>query len=244
MRRARIGRTLSAMGDHETNPAHHRDGEDAGLGASLCSPFLNGLLVTGASMTVLATSNHQLTIHSTDRVAARLEELQFELGEGPHWQALRSGRPALIPEVHAADWSEWPMFGAALGGLGAGAIFAFPMAIGAATVGVINLYRTDSGGLTSRALATARALAWSAAEPALRAAALSADSEAQYGVIEAPEMRREVHQATGVVLVQLGISPTDAFLRLRGHAFSTGCSVEDVARDVVEHRVDFRLLAG
>ena len=51
--------------------------------------------------------------------------------------------------------------------------------------------------------------------------------------------RAEIHQATGMVLVQLGISATDALARLRAHAFLHRRLLLDVARDVVERRLVF-----
>jgi AmiR/NasT family two-component response regulator len=51
--------------------------------------------------------------------------------------------------------------------------------------------------------------------------------------------RAEIHQATGMVVAQLGVSPTDAFARLRAHAFSEGVQLGDVARDVVARRLRF-----
>jgi len=44
--------------------------------------------------------------------------------------------------------------------------------------------------------------------------------------------RAEIHQATGMVLVQLGISATDALARLRAYAFAHERLLIDVARDV------------
>ena len=58
----------------------------------------------------------------------------------------------------------------------------------------------------------------------------------------APALRREVHQATGMILAQLDISATEAFIRLRAHAFATGRSVQEVAHDVVTRMLDFREL--
>ena len=55
-------------------------------------------------------------------------------------------------------------------------------------------------------------------------------------------MRREVHQATGMVLVQLNTTATDAFLRLRSHAFASGRTVQDVAHDVVTRQLDFSVV--
>ncbi|MFF9896031.1 ANTAR domain-containing protein [Streptomyces longispororuber] len=52
--------------------------------------------------------------------------------------------------------------------------------------------------------------------------------------------RREVHQATGMVMVQLGIGQEQAFDRLRARAFTEGRTVSEVARDVVARRLCFR----
>ena len=49
----------------------------------------------------------------------------------------------------------------------------------------------------------------------------------------------EIHQATGMVLVQLDISATDALARLRAHAFVHQRLLIDVARDVVDRRLVF-----
>ena len=51
--------------------------------------------------------------------------------------------------------------------------------------------------------------------------------------------RAEIHQATGMVLVQLGVSAADAFARLRAHAFAEQRLLGDVARDVVARRLVF-----
>jgi AmiR/NasT family two-component response regulator len=59
------------------------------------------------------------------------------------------------------------------------------------------------------------------------------------GEQRAPAMRREVHQATGVVLVQLNITPTEAFFVLRAYAFANGLAVLGVAQDVLAGRLNF-----
>ncbi len=51
--------------------------------------------------------------------------------------------------------------------------------------------------------------------------------------------RAEIHQATGMVVAQLGVSPTDAFARLRAHAFTQGTTLAEVARAVVARRLRF-----
>jgi AmiR/NasT family two-component response regulator len=51
--------------------------------------------------------------------------------------------------------------------------------------------------------------------------------------------RPEVHQAAGMVSVQLGVDIRAAFAAMQSHAASSGRSVIDVARDVVGRRLTF-----
>ena len=46
-----------------------------------------------------------------------------------------------------------------------------------------------------------------------------------------------VHQAAGMVSIQLGIGVTEALVRLRAHAFLGERSIDDVSQDVVDRRL-------
>jgi AmiR/NasT family two-component response regulator len=48
-----------------------------------------------------------------------------------------------------------------------------------------------------------------------------------------------VHQATGMIQVQLGVTTDAAFLALRARAFSAGRSMAEVADEVVDRRLRF-----
>lgn len=208
---------------------------------TLCAPFVDELPVTGAAITMFDNAGRQITVCASSALAARLDELQFELGEGPTWMTFRSGEPALLPDVAAGDPVGYPLFTAALAEMPVGAMFAIPMRLGAATVGVVSLYRDRSGPLTPLQLRHAGGLAHGstarAVALALRSAELSTEARSDPS---APLMRREVHQATGILIVHLDLSATEAFLRLRAHSFATGRSIQEVARDVVARVIDFR----
>lgn len=213
-------------------------GDASSPGAALCSRFVELLPITGVSISAIGAPGHS-TIGASDTVAARVEELQFELGEGPHWEALSSGQAVLVPDVGERDHS-WPVFGAAVLELGVGALFAFPLVMGAVTVGVVDMYRSARGELDARAIATAHSLAASTAGTVLRLAARSASEDAPTRGAMVPELRRVVHQATGMILIQLQVTATEAFSRLQAHAFSTGETVEFVAHKVVTRELSFR----
>jgi hypothetical protein len=54
----------------------------------------------------------------------------------------------------------------------------------------------------------------------------------------------QVHQASGMVKIQAGVTIDEAFLMLRAHAFAAGRPVADVAKDVVERRLRFPVEDG
>lgn len=206
---------------------------------TLCTPFVESLPISGASVTLLAASGARLTLCSTDSVASRLDELQFELGEGPQWATARSGRMSLIPDVAASEHSEWPLLAAALRDLAVGALFCVPLRMGAVTVGVATLYCRDARRLAPDEQTTALAIASAIAEPAVQHGLDAARDESVGGAPASPAFRREVHQATGIMLVQLNLSATDAFARLQAYAFAHGRTIQAVARDVVAGVVSF-----
>lgn len=49
----------------------------------------------------------------------------------------------------------------------------------------------------------------------------------------------EVHQANGMLTIQLDIDLAEALLRLRAHAYAAGRTVSAVAADVVNRRLYF-----
>jgi hypothetical protein len=208
-----------------------------------CSPFVDQLPISGVSISVFDDDGRQSTICASDATAARLDELQFELREGPHWEALESATPVLLPDTRGTTPVASIAFGEAILNLPVGALFTFPMTMGAVTVGVVELYRSTAGELDEEALKLAASLTKLATIPAVSDALRTAASDVESVSHETPAMRREVHQATGMILVQLGVSATEAFARLRAHAFAVQRPIRAVARDVVDRTLDFRDLA-
>lgn len=205
----------------------------------LCRPFLSALPVSGASIAVIAASGTASTICSSDATAARIDELQFELGEGPQLAAARVGEIVAIADVGAGPHDDWPVLGSALAALPVGAIFAIPMRMGAVTVGVATLYSVSAGDLDDDQRATALAIASAIASTAVHRAMSSAGDHATNESATMPALRREVHQATGIILVQLNTTATIAYSRLQAYAFAHGETVQAVAHAVVSGKLAF-----
>jgi hypothetical protein len=215
---------------------------EASVGAgSLCSSFVHALYVSGASISVFDLAGRQSTICASGPLAARAETVQFELGEGPHWEALRTDAPVLCPDLSGPAQS-WPMFATAVQELGIRAVFAFPMKLGAATVGAVDLYCLTPRRLDVHQVSLASSMANRIAIRAVRIAMSGAEDHTFTENEHTPSLRREVHQATGMIQAQLDVTATEAFARLRGHAFVAGVPVESVAADVVGGQINFAML--
>ncbi|WP_291378705.1 GAF and ANTAR domain-containing protein [Demequina sp.] len=215
------------------------DGRPMPSSGSLCAAFVDDLGVDGASISVVSYGGRQSTVCSSDTTMARAEALQFELGEGPHWDALSSRAPVIATDLNAATEHRWPMLVDGIRGLGIQSIFAFPMLMGAALVGVVDLYSLTPRSVDNEFIAKASLHAGRVAMGAVQRALHSAtDSESEESPM-APALRREVHQATGMIIAQLNISATAAFARLQGHAFVTSQPIDDIAHEVVTGRLDF-----
>ncbi len=205
----------------------------------LCRPFLSSLPVSGASVTVVTASGARMTLCSSDAIAARIDELQFELGEGPQSSVALSGQIVIVPDVASRGHDDWPVLGAALGELPVGAIFCVPIQMGAVTVGVATLYCDKPLALNNHQQTTALAIASAIAGGAVQHAMVSAIDDAAVESPTAPALRREVHQATGILLVQLNTTATIAYARLQAYAFANGRTLQSVAHDVVAGSLTF-----
>lgn len=211
--------------------------------SNLCRPFLAIAPVTGASVSVLAGSKGQSTMCSSDATSALLDEMQFDLGEGPCWQALATRLPVLAPRIRVEESTAWPVFSQTLRtdprNSSVQAMYAFPLAVGSLDIGAVDLYSTKQGDLTSAQVSNVLELAGLTAWQVLRRILTDGTHGIEGADSTGGGSRREVHQATGMVLAQMNISAADAALLLRAHAFSTGTSVREVASDIVARRIDF-----
>ena len=66
-------------------------------GGSLTAPCLPVLPVTGVAVAALQNPIQSQTFSATDRVAARIDELQFDLGEGPAYDVRHHEPAASLP---------------------------------------------------------------------------------------------------------------------------------------------------
>jgi hypothetical protein len=111
--------------------------------------------------------------------------------------------------------------------------FAFPLQVGSARLGVLDVYREQPGALNAEEFANALALAGIVTGALIDGQDEAGDGAAPTGVERALESRFAVYQAQGMVMIQLGVPLGEAMARLRAHAYAHDRSLGSVARDVV-----------
>jgi hypothetical protein len=196
----------------------------------------------GVSLMLHDQPDRRVLLGASDERGARIEELQFGLGEGPCVSAFVGGRPVLVPDLEASEaFAQWPMFTPEAMRAGIGAVFAFPLQIGMIAIGVLDCYRARAGPLTE--MAEALAVTDAVTIALLNAQALGGDSA--NGTVDLFDVswrnHAVVHQATGALSVELGISLAEALVRLRAHAFRHSRPLDAVADDVLAGRLHLTL---
>jgi hypothetical protein len=202
----------------------------------ICDACVAALPVTGASI-VLTAGGIATALASSDVVASRIEDLQATLGEGPCADACDSGRPVGEPDLAAPRRARWVAFTPAALSAGAAAVFALPLRIGGVRLGALTFYRSRAGDLSDDQHLDAAVMADVVSQAVLAIQAQAPPGTLGPALEPLAGQRAVVHQASGMVSVQLGVGVGEALVRLRAHAFAAGRELGDVAADVVARRL-------
>jgi hypothetical protein len=189
----------------------------------------------GAAVTLAYTQTERVTLCVTDETAARLEDLQDILGQGPGPDAYRTGE-TVATSLGSPAAARWPVFNqAAQAAVGQADLYSFPIRPDGEVLGVLTLHQTVPRPLRYE-LDEVEFLA-----NALGVAVLHDPGSRTEASIGPWASRAQVHQATGMVIAQLGIGPEDALAMLRAHAFAHTTSLDVIAAQVTSRRLDFTL---
>lgn len=168
---------------------------------------------------------------ATDPVAEDLADLQVLLGEGPTADAGKDGRAVAATDLATvASRQSWPMFAQAAVTAGV-RCWSFPSAWARRESDCSVSIRGCCG--CSRSRGEPRSTR--SPGPAL---GLPLDQRGWLADTGSPH-RAEIHQATGIVSVQLGLDVAESLVCLRAHAFAQARPLSEVAREVVTRRLRF-----
>jgi hypothetical protein len=208
----------------------------------LCEACVMLFDVDAAAISLVFDGANSGTLGSSGEPARMYDELQFLLGEGPCLDSVSRRAPVLVVDLADADDVRWPMYGPAMLDLQVRGVFAMPVVVAGEYVGALDLFRVQPGRLVDDELTGAIAAAELAGIPLLDL--LDADMQAAVGDPDSNAWvelhvlsRAEVSQATGMLVAQLEVEPAEALVRLRAHAYATGRSATEVARDILDRKI-------
>lgn len=226
----RLAATLARLSD----PSAHGTGM-----LRLCQISVEVSGTSGAGIMLLSENLPRGSLCTTDGISQLIDGLQYTLGEGPSVDAHSSGKVVVEPQLTSPAAYRWPAFTPPVTEAGVRALFGFPVRIGAVRLGALHLYRDTSGALGDDQYGDLVFMADIVARTILSMQANSGGGHVARELRDGANFHFIVHQAAGMIAVQLAISVTEAMIRLRARAFRSERSIDDVAGDVVHRRLRF-----
>jgi hypothetical protein len=153
----RLDRILARLAAGSVRPTSRR----------LCAVAADVTGMSGAGILLVAGDADRASLCRSDHVSGLMEDLEYTLGEGPCIDADRTGMAVLEPDLASPAVPRWQGFAPSAVEAGARAIFGFPVRIGAARLGALNLYRDRPGPLSEDQYATGLVMADVTAAPFL-----------------------------------------------------------------------------
>lgn len=219
--------------------AQLRHGEGEAGSRRLCEVSAEVIGMSGAGIMLMTDDVPRGTACTTDGVSTLIEDLQYTLGEGPCVDAHQQQAPVLEPDLASPSTPRWLGFTGPAVAAGARAVFGFPLQTGSVRLGALNLYRTESGPLSDDQHADALVMADIAAQALLAMQADAPPGQLAASLEDGSDFQHVVHQAAGMVSVQLDGTIAHSLIRLRAYAFGNDRPLTEVAHDVVARRLRF-----
>jgi GAF domain-containing protein len=168
---------------------------------------------------------------ATTESAGHLEALQLQADEGPAIKAFHGGEVVVIVDIE--DVTEWPHFRKVALREGYRAVHAIPLRVADEPLGAMCLFSHEPGDLNEVDALAGQTLADFASIGILNYRLFSKHETIVHQLQTALNSRVVIEQAKGVIANTYGISPDEAFVRLRRYSRERGERIRDIAERVV-----------
>jgi GAF domain-containing protein len=186
--------------------------------------------VADASVTLLSGSGAK-TVASSGPVAARLDEVQYERGDGPCLDAAIGGE--VMDMGDARIETRWPQYVKVSLELQVLCSLSVPLPLAQPVVAALNLYARPPDSFDDHSRAAARAFAAYAAVAIANIASYDAAKLIATQLETAIEFREVIDQAKGILMGQWSCTAAEAFDALAAQSQSTNRKVRELAIDMV-----------
>ncbi|BBX64473.1 hypothetical protein MSAS_36470 [Mycobacterium saskatchewanense] len=169
------------------------------------------------------------SVADTDSLAAKLDKLQHDFGEGPCAEAALQETVVRTDDLRRE--SRWPRYAPAAVEHGVLGSLSFKLYTADRTAGALNLFSFEAGAWDAEAEVIGSVFAAHAA-----AAILSARQEEQ--LQSAVSTRDRIGQAKGIIMERFGVDDVRAFELLRMLSQESQVKLVDIAKSVIDTRGD------
>jgi GAF domain-containing protein len=171
------------------------------------------------------------TVTYSGELAARGDERQYELDDGPCLEALRTGTVVSVPDLADEDrWGDYPRRALEAG---VRSSLSFPLALGERGRGALNLYSGQADAFSDVDVQAGRSCAGQASG-ALSVAWRMADREhAVENLRRGMLTRQEIGQAVGLLMAQRRCTADEAFKLLQTASQRSNEKLRDVAHRMI-----------
>lgn len=174
-----------------------------------------------------------LTLHASDGLASRLDHTQFDLGDGPCLQSLRTGARVYVSDV--ATEERWTPYITVARDLGVRSSLSLPLDdLHGHTVGAMNFFASHAADAFDDARQHRCEIFAAQAAGTLQLATQHLDdSDLLEQLQEALASRTVIDQALGIVMSQQACTADVAFAELRRRSSESNHKLRDVAAELV-----------
>jgi GAF domain-containing protein len=226
-------------GDEFADAANLRELHGALLSTRDVEHFLHEMAVLaarlvsgGASCGMTMRSNGKLaTVACSDDLAARVDEAQYELDDGPCLHAIRDGHMVRIEDT--AEKARWPEFEAQAAAQGIRSCLALPLSADGKPVGALNLYAREASAFGTAEERRAENFAQSASGVLSLAMRLASDAALIDQLRSSLTSRTVIDQALGIIMAREHCNQARAFAILRSASQNSNVKLRDIASAVV-----------
>lgn len=177
-----------------------------------------------ASITLVGKDGSVGSPASSDEMARRADQLQYELGEGPCLQAAESRGLYTIVDTERDD--RWPAWGPAVAAIGVHSVLSVNLFTDRKVLGALNLYFHHNGEFSDEQLEIGRVVA-------AHASAALARIRGEQELWRAIDSRHLIGQAQGLLMERFSLSSEKAFAVLRRYSQQHNIKLHDIAATLV-----------
>jgi len=213
------------------------------LDAALTTVLQVGLRTFGDEPEISLTVSHPTrprdswsTREATSRWAHALDSWQYEHGEGPCLEADRTVEECVVVDVRSDE--RFPAFGRRAEELGVLSCASYPMPVRGVSLGSINAFYPEPGGIDDEMRERGRELATAAAPLLANWIAHHRLVELTGQLEEALAGRAVIERAKGLLMGELGVDEDKAFDLLSTQSQHENIKLRDVAARLLEQRQD------